>query len=149
MRESMEVALIVEESLHEDGLGFELGSAHLYAVREDEFGVTHELAWQDADIYGLLESPLSVQVAESSDFVAVVSGGWAAPITDNSDGVAPSESPERRRVRLLVLASRHGVASVLRFSDSPDEVISDEGKATGALNDAVRKLFFRAAAQSN
>lgn len=151
MREAMEVAITVEETLHEDGLGFALSRAQLYSVTDDIYGVSVELRSEHGDIYSLLESDESAKIAEVSDFIAVISGGWASPISTDQDenSVVPSQHPERRRVRLLVLANRHGVASVLRFSDSPDEIVSDDGKATGALNDAVRKLFFRANALSN
>jgi len=36
------------------------------------------------------------------------------------------------------------MASVLRFSDEPDEVITDEGKALGALADAINEATNRA-----
>jgi hypothetical protein len=91
-------------------------------------------------------------LAKRSEYVAIVTCGWAAPIRDNDDdddAVAPSQHPERRRVRLVVLASRSSVSSVLRFSDTPDEVVTDAGKATGSLADAIHQLISKTVRNSN
>jgi hypothetical protein len=44
-------------------------------------------------------------------------------------------------VRLLVVVGDGGVGSVLRFADTPDEVITDPGNAKGSLADAVEQLW--------
>jgi hypothetical protein len=88
-------------------------------------------------VYELLEQPKE----EAFDYFGVVTTGWAAPL--NEDGgidSAPSEHAERRRVRLMVVASREDVVSVLRFKDEPDAIITDEGKATGSLADAIQQF---------
>lgn len=100
---------------------------------------------QSADVYELLFSHTARKSAKTCDFIAVATAGWASPTdpdSDDDDQVAPSQHPERRRVRLVVVASRESVASVLRFQDSPkDEPIVDNGSATGSLADAVKALF--------
>ncbi len=145
---AIDLATEVEQRLNDDGIGYETKQAMLYAVTKyGEFTLVNA----SGDVYDLLADRESVTVANNSDFVAVVTCGWASPITDDDDldGVAPSQHPRRRRVRLLVLASRQGVASVLRFADEPDEVVTDEGKATGSLSDAVHSLFARSSKDTN
>lgn len=44
----------------------------------------------------------------------------------------------------MVLVDKNNMASVLRFSDEPDEIITDEGKALGALADAINEATNRA-----
>jgi hypothetical protein len=76
------------------------------------------------------------------DAAAVLTCGWAAPVDDgNDDDMPPSVHPRRRRVRLLVVVGDAGVGSVLRFADTPDEVVTDPGNAKGSLADAVEQLW--------
>lgn len=144
---AIDLATEVEQRLNDTQIGYETKQALLYSVTQyGEYTVeaTH------GDVYELLESDDSVAVAKASDFIALVTCGWASPITDDDDEeVAPSQHPKRRRVRLFVLASRQGVASVLRFSDEPDSIVTDEGQATGSLADAVHTLFAKASANTN
>lgn len=138
------------EGLVNDKFGsiFSIETAHLYSLNETEEGVKFTFAHQHPDVYDLLDSEFSRQVAQVSDFIVVVTCGWASPIDqDNADndeyeGVAPSQHPLRRRVRLVVTASREGMASVLRFADEPDDIVTDEGEARGTLAEAVQQLFF-------
>ena len=123
---------------------FDLKRAMFFAINETDDGVALVLAGEHGDIYDLLDSDDSRAVAKVSDYIAVITSGWAAPLpTSDSDDaeVAPSQHPERRRVRLMVFASKDGCASVMRFSDAPDETITDDGKAQGALADAIMDLF--------
>jgi hypothetical protein len=77
------------------------------------------------------------------DAAAIVTTGWAAPLgPDGTVDGAPSEHALRRRVRLVVVVADHGVASVLRFADDPDEVVTDPGSATGSLADAITRFWF-------
>jgi hypothetical protein len=116
----------------------EAKTAGLYSVS----GETTELVAEHGDVYDLLDNPMSSMVAQLSDSVIVRTCGWAAPIArGDDDEVAPSQHPERRRVRLLVCANATDTASVIRFSDDWDNPVYDEGQATGALADAVRSLF--------
>lgn len=124
---------------------FQLKSSRLYGVTitdDDEAKLT--LISKHADVYELLERA-SRKVAKSYEFTAVVTTGWAAPLpkdySDNDEVTPPSQHPEKRRVRLVIVASPVDVVSVLRFQDEPDDTITDEGSATGSLNDAVRHFM--------
>ena len=97
-----------------------------------------------ADIYSMLEDRMTVRAIKGHDFFTVLTCGWAAPLESenkNCDNMVPSEHPERRRIRLLIGADATGVASVLRFQDNPDEIITDTGQASGSLADAVWELL--------
>jgi len=94
----------------------------------------------NTDVYELLLGELTVKMVEGYDFFAILTCGWAAPLSDGDD-VVPSKSKNRRRVRLMVGADYNGVASVLRFEDTPDEIVCDAGQARGSLADAVMDLF--------
>jgi hypothetical protein len=146
---AIDLATEVEQSLNDTKLGYEIKQAQLYSVTK--YG-EYAIAGSHGDVYELLESDDSVAVANASDFIALVTCGWASPITDDDDDVnevAPSQHPKRRRVRLFVLASRQSVASVLRFSDEPDSIVTDEGQATGSLADAVHSLFAKTRKNTN
>ena len=124
---------------------FDLKTALFFAINETDEGVAMVLAGEHGDVYDLLDSDDSRAVAKVSDYIALVTCGWASPITTDSDDddeqVAPSEHPQRRRVRLMVFAGKDGWASVMRFSDTPDETITDDGTARGALAEAIMSLF--------
>jgi hypothetical protein len=121
-----------------------LNSAHLLTVRENNGEVIVEPVASNADVYELIdeviaETPFTVR---SSDVVAVLTTGWAAPLNDNGEVEgAPSKHPQRRRVRLMAFVRRSDLrmVSVLRFGDS-DEVVIDEGSATGTLAEALVAL---------
>jgi len=147
-----ELAEKVESEVN-DNLGFDLKQALLISVTDGLFGIELSNPLSHGDVYELIESDASLELAKRSDFIAIVTCGWAAPIRanddDDDDDVAPSQHPQRRRVRLVVLASRSSVSSVLRFSDTPDETVTDEGKATGSLADAILKLMAQSASHLN
>ena len=114
-------------------------TAGLYSV----LGEVTTLVGEHGDVYEMLESVEAQAVALMSDAVVIRTCGWASPISqdDEYEGVAPSQHPERRRVRLLVCANGKDTASVLRFTDDWDNPVFDEGQATGSLADAVQSLF--------
>lgn len=147
-----ELAEKVESEVN-DNLGFDLKQALLISVTDGLFGIELSDPLSHGDVYELIESDASLELAKRSDFIAIVTCGWAAPLSkdtnDDDDKVAPSQHPLRRRVRLVVLASRSSVSSVLRFSDTPDETVTDEGKATGSLADAILKLMAQSASHLN
>jgi hypothetical protein len=114
---------------------FELPGARIYGVENGEVFI---LA-QHPDIYSLLDDDSVRDEAKAYEYSAVVTAGWAAPLNaDGSVDGAPSAHPERRRVRLVVVANADGVASVLRFSDDAENVVVDAGEATGSLANAIR-----------
>lgn len=139
------LAVAVESKIHNLIDTFELPGARLYGVNcadrpLDEVNLC-SLA-QHPDVYELLASPSS-SLARMFDSAAIVTTGWAAPLgPDGTVDGAPSEHALRRRVRLVVVVADHGVASVLRFADDPDEIISDPGSATGSLADAITSFWF-------
>jgi hypothetical protein len=125
--------------------GTYLNSAHLLTIRTNEGGeVTVEPVASHADVYELIdeviaETPFSVR---SSDVLAVLTSGWAAPLNANGEVEgAPSQHAQRRRVRLMACVRRSDLrmVSVLRFGDN-DETVVDEGEATGSLADALLSL---------
>lgn len=96
------------------------------------------------DIYELLEARKTLMAIGNAESFTVLTCGWAAPLQNEdttNDELAPSQHPERRRVRLTVSVNDSGVASVLRFQDKPNEKTVDEGTARGSLADAVQNLM--------
>ena len=93
------------------------------------------------DVYDLLES---VKTKAKYNHYAVFTCGWASPINkdqDESDQVAPSQHPERRRVQLVLVTSRKGKqASAMRF-DNDTELVTDDGNARGSLAEAFADIF--------
>ena len=148
MKVDVTIATQVEEQVSEilklRG-SFDTKRAELYALTFDtNGGVSVELITSNGDVYDLIDSAIEDKSAEGLDGIAVLTCGWAAPLPkgddDDDDHVAPSQHPERRRVRLVICANREGVASVLRFQDTPDEITTDEGSAKGSLADAILAL---------
>lgn len=140
--ELSEVAKATEQLVHTvlsvtTDNAFEMSGARVYGVRNGEIILLAE----HADIYDLLADDDVRDEAKTYEYTTVVTTGWAAPLGANGEVEgAPSEHRERRRVRLSIIANADGVASVLRFADDPDNVIIDEGSATGSLNDAIRQF---------
>ena len=139
------IAIGVEEKIHVLIDTFEMAGARLYGINcagrpADEPNMCF-LA-QHPDVYELLDSPSSA-LARMFDAAAIVTTGWAAPLgPDGTVEGAPSEHALRRRVRLVVVVADHGVASVLRFADQPDDIVSDPGSATGSLAEAITHFWF-------
>ena len=148
MKVDVAIATQVEEQVSEilklRG-SFDTKRAELYGLTFDtNGGVSVELITSNGDVYELIDNAIDNKSTEGLDGVAVLTCGWAAPLPkaddDDDDQVAPSQHPERRRVRLVICANREGVASVLRFQDTPDEITTDEGSAKGSLADAILAL---------
>ena len=150
---TMQVAEIAENKFHQamsvqgSDLSFNLRQAMLIGIvaENGEVEVHAEIAGAD-DIYDLLQSDTARLATKAFDYVAIATSGWAAPLPVDYDGDseeldAPSAHPERRRVRLFVIASREDTASVLRFQDDSEHPVLDAGQAVGPLADAVRSLF--------
>ena len=150
---TMQVAEIAENKFHQamsvqgSDLSFNLRQAMLIGIvtENGEVEVHAEIAGAD-DIYDLLQSDTARLATKAFDYVAIATSGWAAPLPVDYDGDseeldAPSAHPERRRVRLFVIASREDTASVLRFQDDSEHPVLDGGNAVGPLADAVRSLF--------
>lgn len=140
-----EISVGVENKIHQLVDTFELSGARLYGVNCEERPADEPnlcFLAQHPDVYELLSAPSSA-LARMFDAAAIVTTGWAAPLSaDGSVEGAPSEHALRRRVRLTVVVADNGVASVLRFADDPDNVISDPGSATGSLADAITRFWY-------
>jgi len=150
---TMQVAEIAENKFHQamsiqgSDLAFNLRQAMLIGIvaENGEVEVHAEIAGAE-DIYDLLQSDTARLATKAFDYIAIATSGWAAPLPTDYDGDneeldAPSAHPERRRVRLFVIASREETASVLRFQDDSEHPVLDGGNAVGPLADAVRSLF--------
>lgn len=152
----IDLATCVESSLHTSLDGFELPRARLYGVsivdsdgvRANQNGALRiSFLAEHGDVYELLDAPSSA-IARMFDAAVVLTCGWAAPIDrdespehEESSEVPPSQHPQRRRVRLVVSVCDTGVASVLRFADTPNDIVTDAGSARGSLADAVNSLW--------
>lgn len=144
-------ALEVEEKLHKalslDESAFELNGARVYGHNKGK-----SLAFLDTekDVYDLLEKESLRNTVHLFDSAIIVTTGWGAPLSaDGTVDGAPSEHPQRRRVRLTIVVSdsiEDGdgvIASILRFADEADSPILDLGIATGALADAVNEFYYQ------
>ena len=157
----IDLATCVEASLHTSLDGFDLPRARLYGVSivnangvasHEDGALRISFLAEHGDVYELLDAPSSA-IARMFDAAVVLTCGWAAPISrqdhDDHDApdettdeeVPPSQHPQRRRVRLVVVVCDDGVASVLRFADTPDDIVTDAGSARGSLADAVNNLW--------
>ncbi|NBO53378.1 MAG: hypothetical protein EBU84_02035 [Actinobacteria bacterium] len=113
---------------------YQLSAANFYALGETG-GYRHLM--KNPDIYdGLLILPYSVTLNNDDYALVIETTGWAAP--HDGQEIAPSEHPLRRRVRLLAMVTRtYEMASALGFADDTDEIVTDDGHATGGLADAL------------
>jgi len=157
----IDLATCVEASLHTSLDGFDLPRARLYGVSivnangvasHEDGALRISFLAEHGDVYELLDAPSSA-IARMFDAAVVLTCGWAAPIARQDHGdhdvlddasddtVPPSQHPQRRRVRLVVVVCDDGVASVLRFADTPDDIVTDAGSARGSLADAVNNLW--------
>ena len=153
----IDLATCVEASLHTSLDGFDLPRARLYGVSivnangvasHEDGALRISFLAEHGDVYELLDAPSSA-IARMFDAAVVLTCGWAAPIARqdhddqdaSDDTVPPSQHPQRRRVRLVVVVCDDGVASVLRFADTPDDIVTDAGSARGSLADAVNNLW--------
>lgn len=155
--DTVQVAEQVESKLHDllmeadSTHPYDLSGARLYGVSFGNMGeVVINFITQHQDVYDLLSDGQNALVASGFTYTLVATTGWAAPISDTGEVEgAPSLHPNRRRVRLAVVANRESVASVLRFQDEPDSPITDPGQATGSLADAIKQFVVSGIAQSN
>jgi hypothetical protein len=140
----LEVAERAERALNEMEYGYEMKRAVLFAVvSSPNEAVTLTEITSNGDVYDLLNDKVSIKALADHDQVLVATCGWAAPVDDDDENDAdlpPSVHPKRRRVRLACFLNDEGVTSVLRFGDTPDETVTDEGSARGSLADALEKL---------
>ena len=155
--DTVAIAIEIEKQIHsllstgDEPTPFVMEGARLYGVDWTAEG-TPKLMFieQHGDVYDLLDNDHNALVASAYAWTLVVTTGWAAPLNpDGNIDQAPSQHAQRRRVRLSCIANRQSVASVLRFADEPDDVITDEGSASGSLADAIQQFVMTGASKSN
>jgi hypothetical protein len=126
---------------------FDKGKAIAYGVLvNSDLNVQIEQIGSDGDIYDMLNNnPALASQVKNYDFITIETCGWAAPIKDGNDesnDLAPSQHPERRRVRLLVSANTSlQFGSSISFSDDLENPVYDYGDARGALAEAIEDFI--------
>jgi hypothetical protein len=99
------------------------------------------------DIYQLVDDIIDDRIGSMYDYLGLITYGWAAPLNQDGeleDGQAPSEHPNRRRVRLLLVTSKEigGVlGSAMEFVNEDEDPIFDYAEASGPLNDHMSKIY--------
>lgn len=127
------------------GDSFEQSPAVLFAVDyvRGEVPVIRQIA-EESDVYEMLDDTLNAILLHETGYsgFAISTVGWAAPIKEGDDGdeIAPSQHPERKRVRLMTLCNRGQMGSSIRFKGEQD-VTYDQGNARGSLASAMRDMY--------
>lgn len=144
MKTKMEIFIAVDEQVEKYVVKnfddfYTLGTAQLFGI--DIYKTVDPIVQKigdDKDLYEML-SPMHAILGADYDAFGVVTTGWAAPSVNGKDGgVAPSEHPERVRVRLFSFCDMEGrLTSSLRFANKEGEVTYDENQARGSLRDAM------------
>ena len=121
----------------------EMGTAKAYGLTETDDGLVAKLIGNNEDVYLLIRDLDNDKIHMNYDFMAVVTTGWAAPLDQNGEiKGAPSAHPERRRVTLVAsldINERKTFGSILHF-DGDDDLVFDDGSATGMLAEALENL---------
>ena len=121
----------------------DIAEVHGDALPVDADGVSPSFGLRRAQVI-TGEDPYEALVGSKADENALgamlVCEAWAAPAGDRS-GVAPTDHPDRREVRILDLVLRDGTAlSVVRYRDK-DEPETGDGDAQGRLPSALRRYL--------
>lgn len=136
----------IVKTIHEKiNYSFDDSGSKVYGILLDENNnPTIEQVHSGVDVYQSIEELMDApESLKDYDIFTIATLGWAAPINDGNDPeIAPSQHPERRRVRVLSNTSAFGmVGSSVLFQDDINEPVFDYGNASGALNDAIMNLF--------
>lgn len=111
---------------------------------QDNLLYTQKMLDRGGDIYDLIDKISQDRIASNYDFISLITYGWAAPISDSTDiDVPPSKADNKRRVRLVITASKDEkkvIGSVLHFFDE-DETIFDEDGTSGPLQDVINSIY--------
>ena len=116
--------------------------AKLFGVlaKNDEFYI--EPLASHSDIYDLIDYSNTDICDAIMDYDVIIVGtlGWAAPLKETEDEtIAPSQHPEKRRVRLMLFLTKDGLFnSAVAFRDEGIEnsIFEEDGMA-GTLYDAI------------
>ena len=132
---------MVADTLPKSDSLFTYAKAGLYGINVLPT-VTVERIAENGDIYAMLEETSADIKVSAFDGFGVLTSGWAAPIEKGEDGpsVAPSQHPEKVRVRLFSYCDSEGaVHSSVKFGDGR-ETVYDENQARGSMRDAMVDL---------
>lgn len=143
--DEFEFAAIIQTIHDKINYSFDDSGSKVYGILLDENNnPTIEQVHSSVDVYQSLEELMETPEAlKDYDIFTIATLGWAAPIADdNEPEIAPSQHPERRRVRVLSNTSSTGmVGSSVLFQDDINDPVFDYGNARGALHDAIMNLF--------
>jgi hypothetical protein len=126
------------------GESFEQSPALLFAVDyvRGEVPIIKQIA-EDTDVYEMLDDTFNAVMLYETGYsgFAISTVGWASPIKSEKDEeIAPSQHPERKRVRLMTMCHRGTMGSSIRFKGEED-VTYDQGNAKGSLASAMRDMY--------
>ena len=139
--------LIVQEIQNQIDYEFDSKFAKVFGIMlNDNLDIQFEPIKTGADVYDLInDSPEVFAAVNEYDLITIATCGWASPLdkdNDENNKIAPSQHPERRRVRLLTTANTNSqFGSSISFEDTPDEPVFDYDNARGALADAIMELI--------
>lgn len=145
------MAELAQRTLTKEGdEGFRMEQAVLFAYCAEGFRVLATAG----DIYeGLASLPFHETLNAYEEGIGIITTGWASPIPPDcyeGDAIAPSEHPLRRRVRLSSCVTREGkMGSAMAFQADPDDLVTDEGEATGSLAQALHIALLSLIAKQN
>lgn len=116
-------------------------------IIDNDLSVTMEKIDANGDVYDLIDVDNTTLMSQVNnyDMITIATCGWAAPIDDDDDddnSVAPSQHPQKRRVRLVTSANVDGQAgSTILFQDDIENPVHDYGHAKGTLADAITHVL--------
>jgi len=121
--------------------------ATMYGIKKNDDNDSYipKMLSRAGDIYQLIDDVASDKIAHNYDFVSLITYGWAAPIKESVDEeIPPSKSDNRRRVRLVVVASKEekkAIGSVIHFFDNDETIFETNSQTSGPLQDAINSIY--------
>jgi len=145
--------ITVVENIH-NKVDYAFDSKHCEAfgvLIDKDLNVQIEKIDSSKDIYDMLDTDNDnlLNQINNYDMVSFATNGWAAPTSKDDDdeysNLAPSQHPQKRRVRLLSSANIYDqVGSSIMFSDDIDSPVYDYGDARGTMANAIIELMDKA-----
>ena len=142
-----EFETIVQKIQDQIDYEFDCKNAKVFGVMlNDNLDIEIKPIKTGGDVYDLISDSVEVfEAVNEYDLITIATCGWASPLdkdNDENNEIAPSQHPERRRVRLLTTANtNYQIGSSISFKDNPDEPVFDYGNARGDLADAIMELI--------
>ena len=126
---------------------FKIDKARIFAISAEGFA---RVFVEAGDVYEALNECENYVLSKDEVGIGVETCGWASPITNtDNDELAPSQHPERKRVRLVACVNtKLEAGSALGFSTEAD-LVTDAGKAKGSLADALINAMKQMTAHNN